>query len=88
MGDETLPIVSEFPFVPTRDALTGRTTDHERHLIARSAFMNALLRNERVLALFEAWATRYRLREPVGRWARALDALSAHLGLAWKIREG
>jgi Hypothetical protein (DUF2513) len=81
VDDETLPIVSGFPFVPTRDALTGRTTDHERHLIARSAYMNALVRNERVLALFEAWTTRYRLRGLVGRWARALDALSAHLGL-------
>jgi hypothetical protein len=54
------------------EALIGKTeADNTRHGVARAAFMNALLKDERVRSLFQSWQTRFGL---VGR-LRALESV-------------
>ena len=64
------------PFVPARDVLVGRTTDHGRVVIATGAFMNALLTHPRTGTL----GTRSGVPQARGRLADALPAWLADDG--------
>lgn len=77
-------------FLPVRDALAGAShSENVRHVIARVAFMNELLRDPRVAQLFQAWGKRTHLAQAAQAVASSLDTVVAATGLdhRWQLFE-
>ena len=76
------PVDFSRPFTPVSDSLAGATHgDNVRHAHARVAFMNELLRDKRVVELFDSWGSRRRLYGAAEVVARAGEALANAMGL-------
>ncbi len=83
-----IPLPDPFlPFVAVADLVRADTeTDLVKHAIVRGAFMNALVNDARVLAIFDLWSRHTRIGELAGAAAAALDEVATRAGLEDRAR--